>query len=114
LQHAQKVEPLDVLHREEVRVADGAEVEHLDDVRVVQAERDLRLVDEHRDELPAPRVRRVDLLDDEGLVQSLRHCRARKEHLGHPTRADLPDQRVFPELLHRFARPQRVQTKDQV
>ena len=51
LEQAQEVHALDVLHREEVRVADGAEVEDLDDVRVVEAERDLRLVDEHRDEL---------------------------------------------------------------
>ena len=105
LQHAQEVDSLDVLHREEVGVADGTEVEHLDDVRVVEAERDLRLVDEHRDELTAARVCGVDLLDDEGLVETLRHDRAREIHLGHPTCADLSDQRVFAELLHRLSLP---------
>src|SRR5262249_21972506 len=81
-------------------VSDRAEVEHLDDVRVVEPERDLGLVDEHRDELPAPCVRGVDLLDDEGLVEPLRHGGAGEEHLGHATSADLADQRVFAELLH--------------
>ena len=100
LQQAQQVDALDVLHREEVRVADRAEVEHLDDVRVVEAERDLRLVDEHRDELAAPRVRGVDLLDHQGLGEPLRDLGAREEHLGHATGADLADQRVFSELLH--------------
>ena len=101
LQQAEQVEALDVLHRQEVGVADRAEVEHLDDVRVVEAERDLGLVDEHRDELPALGVGRVDLLDDQRLGEALRDGRAREEHLGHASGADLRHQRVFTELLHR-------------
>jgi hypothetical protein len=42
---------LHVLERDEVAVADFTELEDLGDVRVGQLNRDLRLVDEHRDEL---------------------------------------------------------------
>jgi hypothetical protein len=100
LQQAQEVHPVDELHREEVGVADRAEVEDLDDVRVVEAERDLRLVDEHRHELARLRERRVDLLDHQRLGEALRHGGPRQEHLRHATGADLAHQRVFPELLH--------------
>jgi hypothetical protein len=101
LQEAQQIHPLDVLHRQEVGVADRAEVEDLDDVGVVEAERDLGLVDEHRDELPALGVGRVDLLDHQRLGQALGDGGAREEHLGHASGADLRDERVFTELLHR-------------
>ena len=40
-----------VLHREEVDVADGADLVRLHDVRVIESCRDPRLVDEHLDEL---------------------------------------------------------------
>ena len=42
---------MDVLDGDEVRVVHLAEIEDLGDVRVLQLHRDLRLVDEHRDEL---------------------------------------------------------------
>ncbi len=105
LEQAEDVEPLDVLHRQEVRVADRAEVEDLDDVRVIEPERDLGLVDEHGDELARARVRGMDLLDDQGLGQALRDGGAREIDLGHPTGADLPNERVFTELFHHRRAP---------
>ena len=50
-ERAAQVAALDVLEREEVLVADAADLEDLRDVDVLQLDRDLRLVDEPRDEL---------------------------------------------------------------
>src|SRR5688572_17435036 len=50
----------DELHRDEVALADAAELEDLADVRVRQLARDLRLVDEHRDEVAVLRHRGQD------------------------------------------------------
>jgi hypothetical protein len=41
----------DVLHRDVVRAGDGAEVEHLADIGMVQLRGDARLVDQHLHEL---------------------------------------------------------------
>ncbi|MEZ4335977.1 MAG: hypothetical protein R3B82_05055 [Sandaracinaceae bacterium] len=57
-----EVLPVDELHRDEERVRDLTEVEDLGDVRVRQLHGDLRLVDEHRDELLVLRDRREDPL----------------------------------------------------
>jgi len=46
-----EVAPVHVLQGDEVAVVDFAEIEDLRDVGVVQLDGDLRLVDEHRDEL---------------------------------------------------------------
>ncbi len=100
LQQAQEIHSLDVLHGQEVGFAHGAEVEDLDDVGVIEAECDLGLVDEHRDELPRAGKRWVDLLDHQLLVQPLRNGGAREENLGHPPRPDSSDELVFAELLH--------------
>ena len=50
-ERAAQVAALDVLEREEVLVADAADLEDLRDVDVLELDRDLRLVDEARDEL---------------------------------------------------------------
>jgi hypothetical protein len=42
----------------------------------------------------------MDLLDDEDLRQPLRQRLARKEHLGHPARAEPPHQLIFSERFH--------------
>jgi hypothetical protein len=73
LQDAQRppeVAALDVLDGEEVLVADAPDLEDLGDVDVLQLDRDLRLVDEARDELLVLREMRKDLLDDAELLEA--------------------------------------------
>ena len=94
--------PLDVLHREELPlVAVVVELVDLDDVRVVEARRELRLLDEHRAEAPRRAVRREDALDDEDLVGALGAALLREEHLGHAARAEAPDDLELRELARR-------------
>src|SRR5262249_538390 len=88
LQEAQEADALDGLHGEGEGRADLPEVEDLDDAGVVQAERDLRLVDEHADEVARARERRMDLLDDELLAEPLRDGAAGEEDLRHAAGAD--------------------------
>ncbi len=95
---AREVEAVHVLHRDVVRVGRRcagrlrgrslAEVEHLDDVRVRQADGELRLVDEHLDEVRATGELRQNSLDDEDLLEALDAVALRLEHLGH---AALPE-----------------------
>ncbi len=56
---------VDVLERDEITVVDLTEVEDLGDVRVLELHGDLRLVDEHRDELFVLGDVRQDALDGE-------------------------------------------------
>jgi len=51
VEDAAQIAPVDVFEGDEVRLVHLAEIEDLGDVRVLQLHRDLRLVDEHRDEL---------------------------------------------------------------
>ena len=98
-----EVEPLDVLHRDEEPVALAAEVEHLDDVRVVEARRELRLVDEHLRELRVRRELGEDLLHDAEPRRAELGVRAGEVDLGHPALADEIEQRVAPELPRKSA-----------
>ena len=95
-QHAGEVEPVHVLHRDVVGVHGRgpfggfgalarrlAEVEDLDDVRMREAHRELRLVDEHVDEVLAPRELGQDPLDDEDLLEALDAVALGLEDLGH-------------------------------
>jgi hypothetical protein len=52
-----------VVHDEQDLVVRGDDVERLDDVRVPDAGRELRLVEEHRDEVRVAREVRVEPLD---------------------------------------------------
>ena len=64
-------QPFHVLHREQqALVADVLELVDLHDVRVVEARREVRLLDEHRAEAPRAAVRRQDALEDEELDTS--------------------------------------------
>ena len=95
-----EVEALDVLHREEqALVAVVRELVDLDDVRVVEARRELRLVDEHRAEAPRRAVRRQDALDDEELVRALGAALLGEEHLGHAARAEAAQDLEVGELV---------------
>ena len=68
-QRAAKVTALDVLEREEVLLADAPDLEHLGDVDVLQLDRDLRFVDESRDELRIGGEVREHLLDHRELLE---------------------------------------------
>ena len=84
-----EVASLDVLHREDVPVvALVGELVDLDDVGVVQACRELRLVDEHRAKATRRRVRGQDALDDDDLVGALGTTLLGEEDLRHPARPE--------------------------
>ncbi|MFT3766140.1 MAG: hypothetical protein QM820_11595 [Minicystis sp.] len=98
--HPAEIEPLDVLHREEQPLlAVIGELVDLDDVRVVEPGRELRLLHEHRPEPPRRPVRREDALDDEQLVRALGPPLLGEEDLGHPARAQAVEDLEVGELL---------------
>jgi hypothetical protein len=76
----------DVLHRDEVRALGAAELEDLADVRVRELPDDLRLVDEHLDEVAVLAHRRQDPLDRDDLLEALDAVALGLEDLGHATR----------------------------
>ena len=78
------VDPLDRLHHQVVAPLLGRELEHLDDVRVDEPRRDVRLVHEHPDELRLPGQPGVDALDDERPLERSRALPDGAEHLRHP------------------------------
>ncbi len=80
---------VDVLHDDEVLAARrDAEVVNLDDVGVVERRRQLRLVDEHRDERFVLRQVRQDLLDADLLLKTLKPNGLRLVDLGHAALCD--------------------------
>ena len=83
-----QVAAVDVLERDVVAAVDDAEVEDLRDVRVVQLDRELRLLDEHADELFVLRDVRQDALDRDEPLEALDAERLRAEHLGHAADVD--------------------------
>ena len=76
---------------------DAAELEDLADVRVRELARDLRLVDEHLDEVAVLSHRREDPLDRDDLLEALDAVALGLEDLGHAADADPVEQQVFPE-----------------
>ena len=97
----------DVLHGDEVRVVDAAELEDLADVGVVQLAADLRLIDEHLDEVGVLGHRRQDALDGEDLLEALDAEGLGLEDLGHAADADALEQEVLAEWdrLPQLVRP---------
>jgi hypothetical protein len=94
----------DVLHRDEVSALGAAELEDLADVRMRELPDDLRLVDEHLDELAVLAHRREDPLDRDDLLEPLDAVALGLEHLGHATDGDPIEEEVFTErncLAHR-------------
>src|SRR5436190_23399731 len=81
-ERAPEVAALDVLEREEVLVPDAADLEHLRDVDVLELDRDLRLVDEPRDERRVRGEVREDLLDHRELLEA-REAVLRQKDLAH-------------------------------
>ncbi len=102
-----EVEPVHVLHRHVIgigrRHAAGhgpgreAKIEHLHHVRVREPHRELRLVDEHRDELVRLGELREDALDDDDLLEALDAVALGLEDLGHPALAEPLEEAVAPE-----------------
>src|SRR5262249_10709176 len=100
-----QVEPVDELEDlERVALAD-AEVEHGDDVGVVQLARDAGLVEEHAAEGRIVGVGREHALDGDAALEPLGAERDRLEDLGHAALAHPPGDPVPADVLHRSESP---------
>ena len=93
----EQIAPGDVLHGDEVRPAVVADVEHLDDVRVVERLRDAPLVDEHLHHAGHLDVARLDLLDDEVGAGEARA--ARQPQVRHAAGREVADELVVAVAL---------------
>lgn len=91
-QEVAQIDAVDVLHREEVVVANFTELEDLDDVRVVEADGDLGFVDEHGDEAWLLRMAGENAFDNELFGEAFGAKTACQIHLGHAACAEFADQ----------------------
>jgi hypothetical protein len=92
-----EVGAVDELHHDVVGFADPPEIEGVGDVDVLQLHRDLRLVDEHLDELLVLREVRVDHLQRDELLEPRQPPGLGQVDLRHAAHRDLADQRVGAE-----------------
>ncbi len=92
-----QVAAVHVLQRDEEASLDLTEVEDLRDVRVLKLHGDLRLVDEHRDELFVLGDVRQDALDGQQALEALHPECLRLEDLGHASDVDPFQEVVLPE-----------------
>jgi len=92
-----QVAPRHVLLDDEVAALDLTEVEDLGDVRVAQLTGDLRLVDEHGDEVAVVGDLRQQHLDRDHALEPGGALRLGAEHLRHAAVADPLEQRVLAE-----------------
>ncbi len=95
-----EVPAVDQLQRQEVAPAGDAEVQHLRDVAVLEAHRDVRLVEHHVAELRIGRIRRQDPLEDDRLLEPLGAVLDRQENLGHAAVGELAQDGVAPVRRH--------------
>jgi len=80
---------------------------------VRQAHRELRLVDEHLDEVLAPGQLRQDALDDEDLLEAFDAVALGLEDLGHPALPEAFEQAIAAECgVHQFTSPRLVFPKE--
>ena len=86
-----------VLHRDVVRVVDLPQVERLGQVGMTQLRGDLRLVDEHLDELFVLGDGREDALDRDQLFEALDADGLGLVDLGHPADVDAVEQEILSE-----------------
>ena len=98
IEDAAQVLAVHELERDEVGILDLAEIEDLRDVGVVELDRDLRLVDEHRDELFVLSDVRQDALDGEQTLEALDAEGFRLPNLGHAADVDAVEELVLSEL----------------
>ncbi len=92
-----QVAPVHVLERDEEAFVDLTEVEDLGDVRVLQLHGDLRLVDEHRDELFVLSDVREDAFDRQEALEALHAKRLGLEDFGHTSDVDPLEEVVLSE-----------------
>ena len=103
IEHAAEIAAMNVLERDVVAAVDDAKIEDLRDVRVVQLDGELGLLDEHADELFVLRNVRKDPLDGNQPFEPLDSERLRAKHLGHAADVDPLEQIIFSDrsrLLH--------------
>ena len=86
---------VDVLHREQVDAPVLREVEHLDEVRVVELAARARLVREHVDVERILLVLGQERLQHDGLREAAVAARLREPHLAHAAVAEAVDETVF-------------------
>ena len=99
-----QVAAVDVLHGDEPVAVGAVQLVDLDDVGVVEADRDAGLVDEHGHQPRAARQGRADALDHQPLLEALDPEGPRQEHVGHATLSDALQDLVSADLcgqLHR-------------
>ena len=92
-----KILSRDVFQRDVVLVIDIAEVKYLRNVRMRQLAGDLRLVDEHRDELFVLSDRRKNLLHCDDTFKAFNAERLRLIYLSHPAGIQLLEQKIITE-----------------
>ena len=90
-----KARPVDELHRDEVVPVGLAQVVDADDVRVVEAGGEARLVEEHLHELPVAGEVRKDALEADQLLEAGCAGLPRQVDLGHPAGGDELDELVL-------------------
>jgi hypothetical protein len=95
-----QVPPVDQLHHQEVAFARDAQVEHLHDVAVLEAHRDVPLVQQHVAELRVGRELREDALEDDVLLETLGAVLRREEDLGHASVGELAENGVAAVTRH--------------
>jgi hypothetical protein len=83
LEDALQIPSVDQLQRQEVAPAGDAQIQDLRDVAVLEAHRDVGLVQHHVAELGIGRIRRQDPLEDDELLEALGTVLGRQENLGH-------------------------------
>ena len=93
-QKTERVHAVDVFERNVVLPVGFAELEDLDDLRVLERALQLGLVDEHGEELGIGGEVRKDALDDQDLLEAVRARLTRAEDLGHST-----DGKAFEQLI---------------
>ena len=98
LHHPMQRLTLEVLHREEERAGIDADLIRVHHVRMIEAHRETRLVEEHRCEvlLGCPRA-----LEDDELLRIERTLRQRQIDVGHAAGAEALERRVAAELRGR-------------
>jgi hypothetical protein len=94
-----EVRPFDELHDEEVGVLTRADVEDRDDVRVVEAGGQPRLIEEHVDEVLVLREVREHALDRDALLEALDASRFAQVDLGHAAGFEALDDAI-PVISH--------------
>ena len=100
LQDLLQVPAVDQLQHHEVAPAGDAQVQHLRDVAVLQAHRDVSLVEQHVPELRVGGVLGQDPLEHDRLLETLGAVLDGEEDLGHPAVGELAQDCVAPVRRH--------------